>query len=67
MGALNPEWVVVMRSSRDIPCLDLFLRDIGQSERFYPRGVHYGAWSAPVLDMIVVMDMLEQVCVEMAT
>lgn len=40
-GALNPEWVVMMRSSRDFPCLDLFLGDTGQSERFLPwRGAH---------------------------
>jgi hypothetical protein len=56
-----------MRSSGDPPCLDLFLGDTGQSERFYPRGVHTGARSAPVLVLLDMMDMLGQAYGEVVT
>jgi hypothetical protein len=59
--------VVVMRSSGDSPCLDLFLGVTGQSERFLPWRVHIGAWSAPVLVSLCMMDMLEQVYGEVVT
>jgi hypothetical protein len=58
---------MVIRSSGDSPCLDLFLGDTGQSERFYPGGVHIGARSAPVLVLLDMMDMLEQVYGEVVT
>jgi hypothetical protein len=67
MGALNPEWVVVMRSSRDFPCLDLFLGDTDQSERFLPwRGAHWCV-ECPGLDLLDMTDMLEQVYGEVVT
>jgi hypothetical protein len=64
---LNPEWVVVMRSSGVFLALTCFLDIPARVRGFYPGGVHIGAQSAPVLVLLDMMDMLEQVYGEVVT
>jgi hypothetical protein len=47
--------------------LTCFLELPARVRGFYPRGVHIGARSAPVLVLLDMMDMLEQVYGEVVT